>query len=167
MKHQMEIIEHILMRSFCVTLAILVAGFFIFSPAIADAQTVFGAHFTSYTEKPNLARGLPLSQGVRDRINKKYKVGATAYSSAPNQTDDSPFLSANQTYVYDGMIAANFLPFGTLVKIPSISETKIFRVDDRMNSRYYKKIDIWMPDRESAIQFGYKNLEIEIVGRQL
>src|SRR3990167_4180168 len=45
-------------------------------------------------------------------------VVATAYSSTPDQTDGSPFITANGLYVYDGLIAANFLPFGTRVKIP-------------------------------------------------
>ena len=41
-------------------------------------------------------------------------VTVTSYSSTPDQTDDSPFVTANGTWVHDGTLAANFLPFGTL-----------------------------------------------------
>ena len=94
---------------------------------------------------------------------KEVLVPITAYSSTPDQTDDSPFISANGTYVYDGMVAANFLPFGTKIKIPEVFGDKIFTVEDRMNSRYWQKVDVWFPDRESALHFGVKVLKIQIL----
>ncbi|MBI2674482.1 MAG: 3D domain-containing protein, partial [Candidatus Yanofskybacteria bacterium] len=60
-------------------------------------------------------------------------VMASAYSSTPDQTDDTPFITAWGTQVRDGIIAANFLPFGTLVKMPDLYGDKIFTVEDRMN----------------------------------
>ncbi len=90
-------------------------------------------------------------------------VGTTAYSSAMNQTDDSPFITANQTVVRDGIVAANFLPFGTRVKIPELYGDKEFVVADRMNKRYHKKMDLWMPTYDAAIAYGYKYVEIEVL----
>jgi 3D (Asp-Asp-Asp) domain-containing protein len=90
-------------------------------------------------------------------------VTLTAYSSTPDQTDDTPFIAASGAHVYDGMIAANFLPFGTKVQIPKLFGDKIFTVDDRMNRRFTDRVDIWFPDRESAIQFGIKTAEIIIL----
>jgi len=46
------------------------------------------------------------------------RVTATAYNSVPEQTDDTPFITASGSHVRMGVIAANFLPMGTLVKIP-------------------------------------------------
>ena len=91
------------------------------------------------------------------------RVGTTAYSSAVNQTDDSPFITANQTVVRDGIVAANFLPFGTRVRIPELYGDKEFVVADRMNKRYFKKMDLWMPTRAAAIAYGYKYVEIEVL----
>lgn len=88
---------------------------------------------------------------------------ATAYSSTPDQTDNSPFITAWNTRVRDGIVAANFLPFGTKIKIPDIYGDKIFIVEDRMNKRYWHKIDIWFPDRQSAIEFGLKTVKIQIL----
>ena len=90
-------------------------------------------------------------------------VIVTAYSSTPDQTDSSPFITANGTYVRDGIIAANFLPFGAKVKFPEYSGDKIFTVEDRMAKKNSHKIDIWMISRNAAMNFGVKRLAYEIV----
>lgn len=90
-------------------------------------------------------------------------VIVTAYSSTPDQTDDSPFITANGTYVGDGIIATNFLPFGTKVKFPEYSGDKIYTVQDRMAKKNSHKIDIWMPSRGAAMNFGVKKLAYEVV----
>ncbi len=94
---------------------------------------------------------------------KTFVVEASAYSSTPDQTDDSPFTTASNTQVRDGIIATNFLPFGTVIKIPALYGDKIFVVEDRMNKRYWQTIDIWFADRAVAMKFGRKTVTIEIV----
>jgi 3D (Asp-Asp-Asp) domain-containing protein len=93
------------------------------------------------------------------------EVKITAYSSTKSQTDSTPFIAASGKRVYDGMVAANFLPFGTKIKIPELFGDKIFTVDDRMNQRYQNRIDIWYSSTASAIKFGIKQATIEIVGQ--
>ena len=94
---------------------------------------------------------------------RKVKVTITAYSSTIDQTDSDPFTTANGRKVNDGIIAANFLPFGTKVKMPKIFGDKVFSVEDRMNSRYDDgHLDIWLPTREQAKKFGVKYAEVEI-----
>jgi len=124
-----------------------------------------------HTTLAALARvdGLSETSSVKQeaiKVNRKQNgyVSVTAYSSTYDQTDSSPFITANGTYVYDGVIAANFLPFGTKVKFPEYSGDKIYTVDDRMNSRYSYKMDIWFPTRSQALQFGYQTLYYEVVG---
>jgi len=90
-------------------------------------------------------------------------VVITAYSSTPDQTDSSPFVTASNKRVRDGIIAANFLPFGTKVKFPALFGNKEFTVEDRMKSN--TKVDIWFFDRESALRFGIKRSEMVIVSR--
>jgi len=103
------------------------------------------------------------------KIVKTHTVRATGYSSTPDQTDDTPFITASGTYVRDGIIAANFymngyrVPFGTLIRIPEIYGEKIFTVEDRMNNRYINNIDIWFPERSLAKEFGSKRVTIEII----
>lgn len=87
----------------------------------------------------------------------------TAYSSTPDQTDDTPFITAANTHVRDGVVAANFAYFGTKMRFPTLYGDKVFIVEDRMNSRYPYRIDIWMRTREEAKQFGVKIVPIEII----
>jgi 3D (Asp-Asp-Asp) domain-containing protein len=90
-------------------------------------------------------------------------VPMTAYTSRPEETDSTPFITADGSHVRDGIVAANFLPFGTKVRIPSLFGDKVFEVHDRMNKRYPYKMDFWMEDLGEARQFGVRYAHIEIV----
>lgn len=92
-----------------------------------------------------------------------YRVWVTAYSSTPEETDDTPFLTAKGTAVRDGIIAANFLPFGTEVLIPAIFGNRVFIVEDRMHLRKKNFVDIWMPTKEAAEEFGIARTEIVVL----
>ena len=91
-------------------------------------------------------------------------VTVTYYSSTPDQTDDTPFITADGSHVRDGIIASNFLPFGTRVKLPDVFGDKVFEVHDRMNTRYNGKsiIDVWMESREEALAYGKHYTQMEI-----
>ncbi|MBI3671612.1 3D domain-containing protein [Candidatus Azambacteria bacterium] len=87
----------------------------------------------------------------------------TAYSSTPDQTDDSPFIMASGKHVYDGAVASNFLPLGTKVRFPELYGDKVFVVEDRMNRRFQDRIDIWMPTRSEALTFGMRYASVEVL----
>jgi len=93
-------------------------------------------------------------------------VTVTAYSSTPDQTDDSPCLTANGYNVcvagQENVVAANFLPFKTQVKLPEYFGDQTFTVQDRMNKRYTSRVDVWMKSREAAIKFGVRRLKVEV-----
>ena len=94
---------------------------------------------------------------------KTIKVILTAYSSTFDQTDDTPFVTASNTHVRDGIIAANFLAFGTKVQIPEIFGDKVFTVEDRMAKKHSEKIDIWFAERRSAEKFGVQEAEVIVL----
>lgn len=91
----------------------------------------------------------------------------TAYNSDPAQTDDTPCITANGFDVCahgeEDTIAANFLKFGTKVRIPELYGDRIFIVRDRMNKRYSDRVDIWMKEKTDARKFGVKVARIEVV----
>lgn len=91
----------------------------------------------------------------------------TAYNSDPAQTDDTPCITANGFDVCEhneeDTIAANFLKFGTMVRIPDLYGDHIFIVRDRMNKRYPDRVDIWMKEKTDARQFGVQTARIEVV----
>ena len=103
------------------------------------------------------------SKAIATNTVKTYTVSASAYSSSVDETDSTPFITAEGTYVRDGIVAANFLPMGTAIKIPAIYGNKIFVVEDRMNSRYNLNVDVWFPSKELAKEFGRKTVKIEVV----
>lgn len=91
------------------------------------------------------------------------KTLITAYSSCIEETDNTPFITASGNYVRPGVVAANFLPFGTKIRMPEIFGDKVFTVEDRMSRDYNDRIDVWFSTKEGALKFGQKISEIEIL----
>ncbi|MBI5733346.1 MAG: 3D domain-containing protein [Candidatus Kerfeldbacteria bacterium] len=90
-------------------------------------------------------------------------IPTTAYSSTVDQTDSTPFITASGTRVRPGVVAANFLPFGTRIRLPDYFGDQIFVVEDRMNERYNKRLDIWMESRGEAVDWGIRRLNVEVL----
>ncbi|MDP3995108.1 MAG: hypothetical protein Q8P78_00655 [bacterium] len=103
--------------------------------------------------------GLPVQE--EPTIVAEHWLTASAYSSEPRQTDDTPFTTAWQTPVRDGVVALNFLPKGSMVRFPDLYGDKVFIVEDRMNVRYPYRVDVWMYTREEALTFGLKYVRME------
>lgn len=153
------------------TLGVLVAVAIVTMPThFADADT----HVVSAGEVTRIAfddtsgeaqeTAFELPTYTETKVIRTYaNVPFSAYTSRPEETDDSPFITADGSHVADGIIAANFLKFGTKVRIPALFGDKVFEVHDRMNKRYPYKIDIWMAEYKDAIQFGVRRANIEIV----
>ncbi|MFH1423663.1 MAG: 3D domain-containing protein [Candidatus Nealsonbacteria bacterium] len=107
---------------------------------------------------------LPSSLLPTPKVAQTINVIITAYSSTPEETDDTPFITAANTTVRDGVIANNLLPFGTKVRIPELYGDKVFTVEDRMNRRKgYYHFDIWFPSHQEAENFGAKLTHIEVL----
>ncbi len=94
---------------------------------------------------------------------KTRKMWVTAYSSTPDQTDDTPFTTALGTDVRDGIVATNMLPFHTKVMIPRLFGNKVFTVEDRMHPRKKNFIDVWVPTREEAMDIGINQLDVVVL----
>ena len=93
----------------------------------------------------------------------------TAYNAGdPNQTDDSPCISANGENLCKALArgqkrcAANFVPLGSHLYVDKIG---VCLVTDRTNSRYHNRVDIAMQknDYRKAIQFGRQKLHVKII----
>lgn len=91
------------------------------------------------------------------------KIKVTGYSSRIEETDETPFITASGTTVRPGVIAANWLPFGTKVRIPDVFGNRVFVVEDRMHRRNSDKMDIWFPTTEEALRFGVQSTRVEIL----
>ncbi|OIO50040.1 MAG: hypothetical protein AUJ36_00940 [Parcubacteria group bacterium CG1_02_41_26] len=107
---------------------------------------------------------LPLSKLPMPDISQKIMVMVTAYSSTPEETDDTPFITASNTVVRNGIVANNGLPFGTRVRLPEIFGDRLLEVEDRMHWRKAdNQVDVWLPSKEEAVHFGVQYATMEIV----
>ena len=107
---------------------------------------------------------LPSSLLPAPKVAKTIKVIITAYSSTPEETDDTPFITAAGTTVRDGIIANNLFPFGTKIRIPELYGDKVFTVEDRMSRKKgYYHFDIWFSSKQGAKDFGAKLTHIEVL----
>lgn len=126
---------------------------FIRDPELADATV--GEFIAMRASAVRQVNANEIYQGATVRVL------AFAYSSDVAQTDANPLVTASGTTVQAGTIAANFLPFGTTVRLGEATYT----VQDRLNARYNDKyiIDLWQPSHEAAIAWGARVVELEIV----
>jgi len=106
---------------------------------------------------------LPVPSPTPERVVRTINVVVTAYSSTPEQTDDTPFITASGSRVREGIVAANFLPMGTKIKLPDIYGDKIFVVEDRMHPRKKYMVDIWFASFQEAKEFGAKLTYVEVL----
>ena len=109
---------------------------------------------------------------VKTNVGRTITVQLSAYTSTPNQTDSSPFITANGEHVYWGGVAANIIdtngrniPFGTRIMIPGLFGDQIFMVNDRMNRRYQNNVDVWFNDIADARQLGRRTVSIVILAK--
>jgi len=101
---------------------------------------------------------------VEEVVTKEIRVVMTGYSSTPEETDSTPFITANGTMVKDGIVANNLFPFGTRIRIPELYGDKVFVVEDRMSwKKGYYHVDIWFSSKTEALDFGAKRTHIEVL----
>lgn len=144
--------------------------YFLF-PQHALAQSYDPAEVLIFVRDPELLAAFEADRETAERLAVEKPTAPakrlwrliTAYSSTRDQTDSTPFITASGVRVRDGVMAANFLPFGAKVRIPTLFGDKIFTVEDRMNPRYPNRLDIWFASRADAQQFGARVAEIEVL----
>jgi len=112
----------------------------------------------------NSLLGLSNPSNPEPKVVEKIKVLTTAYSSTIGQTDDTPLITASGKQVRWGIVANNYLPFGTKIRIPALFGNEIFVVEDRMSrEKWNYHIDIWFPSKQQALNFAAKNTYIEVL----
>jgi len=106
-----------------------------------------------------------------DIVSEPVKRRITAYNLTEAQTDGDPCISASGVNLCplveagELICAANFVPFGTILRIDSLGDCIVL---DRMNERYPYDVDVAMSADQygSAKEFGVKWLGVGIVYRK-
>lgn len=93
-------------------------------------------------------------------------VTVTAYNPVPNQTDDTPHITASNKTVDEGMAALSRdlekqfgFKFGDQIKLLGIGE---YQFEDRMHRRWKRKVDILMFSKAQAKEFGKKKAQLVV-----
>lgn len=83
----------------------------------------------------------------------------TAYSSTRHQASRHPTITASGRHVRNGIVACpRRFPFGTKVRIAG----KIYRCEDRLNTRFDNRFDIWKSNSAAARSFGKQELPVVV-----
>ena len=91
----------------------------------------------------------------------------TSYCACSKCCGKTDGITASGKHVKYGYVAANWLPFGTKVRIEGLG---IFEVQDRgakslfgSKKNHIKHLDVYMPTHKQARQFGVKYLKVEVI----
>ena len=140
----------------------IIAFIFIYLLSFSIYLFIFNLAGTPYISNNNFKIS---AKQVRLVHLKSEIVKASAYNSLKSQTDSDPWTTASGKRCRWGTVAANFLPFGTKLKIEGFGDT-VFVVEDRMAKRFSRTIDIWFPHYNSAIKFGRRDIRYWIVAEK-
>lgn len=86
----------------------------------------------------------------------------SAYTSSPDETDDTPHITASGAVTRRGIVACpSWLTFGTRVEI----EGSIYECQDRMAGRYQtgNYFDVWVESKHEAYEWGRRNLAVTLL----
>jgi 3D (Asp-Asp-Asp) domain-containing protein len=111
-----------------------------------------------------LLKDSPSLQELIPWQNDSIDVQVTAYTPTKDQCDDTPFITASNQRVRDGIIALSRdleedfgLEFGDTVVLEEIG---VFEFQDRMHPRWERKVDIFMWERREALEFGVQETRL-------
>jgi 3D (Asp-Asp-Asp) domain-containing protein len=131
---------------------------------IATLRHTMGSLLTEQTELKDLL--LEAGYAVYSDQALSVPVIATGYSSSVWETDSTPFTTAANTRTRQGIVALSrdllrrYNPdapfsFGDVVTISGVGD---FIVEDSMNERWRRRVDVWFPSRAAAVSFGRREV---------
>lgn len=152
------------------------------TPKLIDLGINPSATVTIVKPQPIVDEHAPLAG---PELRSAYRVKSTAYNSLVDQTDETPHITAIGSKTRFGIIAVSRdllskdIPYGSLVRLKDLGSYHngrgygkyqtildrqgLFIVEDTMNPRKTKQIDVWFPHLADALNWGVRHVELEIV----
>jgi 3D (Asp-Asp-Asp) domain-containing protein len=94
----------------------------------------------------------------------KFTINASAYTASADECGNDKGITASGIKVHKGTIACpSKFPFGTKLSIEGMGT---FVCEDRGGAIKGNRIDIYMPTKKEAFQFGRQKLVAEVVSEQ-
>lgn len=89
------------------------------------------------------------------------EVIITYYTASDEECGNENGITASGTVAVEGRtIAADHLPFGTVVEIDGVQ----YVVEDRFGAGHTNKIDVYVENKDKAIKLGKRKIEVKIYG---
>lgn len=172
-RHYSKFISQKVIKALTIYLSVVLVLQFVFFPLPSLAEQANASQSTNSQLMINLfSRNINNLLENADKeyvVKNSYTMSVTAYNAGDiYQTDSTPCISANGEDICKALdrgykrCAANFVPFGTLLTIEDYGTCV---VTDRMNSRYFYRVDIAMKysEKQQAREWGHKVLKIDVL----
>lgn len=127
----------------------------------------------------------PMTVALGPTANPSFELRATGYNSLANQTDSTPFITSTGARTRFGIVAVSRdllgtdLPYGSLVRLKDLGgyytgrgagafqalldSQGLFIVEDTMHARKTQQLDVWFAEYSTAINWGVRRIEVEVV----
>ncbi len=132
--------------------------------------SLMGLHLMTRSDRAHLLELRQLIQ-IKDHLIESLQRGqlltVTAYTPDSGETDSSPFITASNNRVREGILAVSRdlyrkgWSFGKKVYIVNVG---VFTIDDLLSERARNQVDVFMFDKDKAIQFGRKAIRVYLLG---
>jgi len=128
-------------------------------------QSMKRVNYSSDSQLSYWDKTLPEIKVKQYRVKKAFYTTVTAYSSSPDETSGDPFITASGDRTGDGVMAHQYLPFGTKVRFPELFGEKIFIIKDRLHEKHTSPyhFDMWMQSKTEAKAWGARQIKVEIL----
>jgi 3D (Asp-Asp-Asp) domain-containing protein len=134
-------------------------------------------------QRTNVAKVKPRVTTLSRRAGPTYFLKSTAYNSTVSQTDSSPRVTATGARTRFGVIALSrdmlrTIPYGSQVRLEdmgalgsgagrgrfnSMLQGVVFIVEDTMNKRISRTVDVWFHSRSTAMRWGKRQVKLTIL----
>jgi 3D (Asp-Asp-Asp) domain-containing protein len=110
---------------------------------------------------------LQVKDHMIDSLLKGRMLTISAYSPEPAQTDDTPFITASNSKVREGIVAVSRdlykkgWKFGREIYIKGLG---VFTVEDLMHARKRNQVDVFMFSKDRALRFGRQQKRVYLLG---
>lgn len=131
---------------------------------------VLGWHIASYKDKEQLMefeRLITIKDHLINSMKKGKQLVVTAYTADISETDASPFITASNTRVREGIVAVSqdlFAKGWVFGKKVYIVDEGVFTIEDLLHKRKRNQLDIFMNNKRKALHFGRKKLKVFLLG---
>lgn len=133
----------------------------------SNLTTLFQGLSSSKDIIADLTRTISIQKHQIKSLREGHILTITAYSPEESQTDSTPFITANNKRVREGIVAVSpdlFEKGWTFGRKIYIKDLGVFTIDDLSARKNRNHVDVFMFSTPKALQFGRKKMRVYLLG---